>query len=582
MTRQYGLDKSTAEYVTFVDQDDELYGNDSIGTVIKNLKSTGINYLCTNYIEEAITTIGTIIEVKVDKTDGRETLHGVFLKREFLINNNVRFKPGFRVHDDFYLRRILQSIESPVFFDVTTYLWKYNEDSQVRVKRKYDYLVETFEEYFRATKETNSFMIENNRYDAFNIVSSIIGLFIILESNKFDAIDLQPLREKYEKELYEFIAECNEQIELVKSEIDGIFKSQMKLMVNSTPDLKVNETFFEFIQRLSKKYPEIKYKEMNNGRFLDFIIPYYNGDDKVIESLMNSIMSQKSISLMELGVIFVSDASPKDIPDYILTSKYPFIHIEYLKLESNKGQGLARQYGVDNSTAKYVTYVDQDDMLFGPDALSIVISNLKKFNPEMLYTDYIRYNPLTKERRIISYKDLSCLHGVFFERKKLVDKNIRFSDLFRMYEDTYYMIIAGNVLEAKYLNYPTYIWIERDTSQTTLLNDGKIMIVDHFKDYLLANIEAAKYLISNDYKNEEQLKNILYTLFCILKSNLFKDKDVFEYEKMLFNYYVELKKIYEFNDEQANIERAVNHIRKDHITEITENFDDFVTRMSEN
>ena len=580
MTRQYGLDRSDATYVTFWDQDDEFYESNSLGKIIKFLKKTDINYLCTDFIEEVITNIGTIELKQFDKSDGRETLHGVFIKREFLNSNNIKFAPGYRVHDDFYLKRIMSSIETPVYIKDVVYLWKYNESSQVRKKRKYNYLVDTFDEYFRVTKATNEFLLKNNRYNSINMVSSIMGLYIILDSNYFDLPELQEKKHNYEYEFLKYVIECNEVIESIKSEFDLIQDMQFNLMKNSNPDLVIKHNFKEYIDFLLELFPDLSYKNIKSNRFLDIIIPYYNANDKTIESLMNSILRQKNISLNEIGVIFVSDKSPNDIPNYVLDGKkYPIINIEYFKKDKNEGQGLTRQYGFDRSKAKYVTYLDQDDMLFGPDALSIVISKLKENSPEVLFTDYFWYKPNTGERRIITYKELLCLHGVFFEREKVIEKKLKFSDKFRMYEDTYYMIIANRVLDAKYINYPTYIWIANENSQTSTLNNGSIMIVDKFDDYFLANTEAIKFLYENGYKDDALAKDILYTLFGYLHSNLFEENDISNHEKKLYDYYLYLASKMEFKDEKENIDRTINNLKIDRIKEMNMSFDEYLDNM---
>lgn len=582
MTRQYGLDKSTAKYVTFVDQDDELYGNESLYKLIAILKIYDYNYVSTDYIEEIKNSNGEICQCRITKTNPREVLHGVFLKREFLIQNNIHFKPGYRVHDDFYIRRIIKTIESPAYSELVTYVWKFNESSQVRRKRKYAYMVETFDEFFRATKEANEFMIETKRFDSFNITSSILGLYIILESNLFAYDELKEKKINFEKELYELIVKSNEPIELIRNSFDAIYQSQLNVIKKMEPTIVVNENFFDFIDRMKDICPDYIYKRIEFNRFLDIIVPYYDISDKKIESLMNTIINQKNITLSEIGVIFVSDDSPTDISDSILHGRYPFLHIEYIKKSINEGQGLTRQYGLDRSTAKYVTFVDQDDMLYGPDALSKTIAALKKYEPELLYTDYYRYDPTTGQRRIITYLELSCLHGTFFLREKLVEKQIKFSDKFRMYEDTYYMIVAGRLLDSKYLNIPTYIWKVNEKSQTAILNnENSVMIVEKFDDYILSNVEAAKFLIDKDYIDEDLCKGVLFLLLSLLNSNLFEGTDTSNYEKKLYDYYLYLKNIFEFKNENERIAAAIDRVKKDYVKTIDFSFDKFIKDMEE-
>ena len=141
------------------------------------------------------------------------------------------------------------------------------------------------------------------------------------------------------------------------------------------------------------------------------------------------------------------------------------------------------------------------------------------------------------------------------------------------------MIIANKVFDAKYINYPTYIWIENDDSQTAILNKGSIMMVEKFDDYFLANTEAVKFLYDNGYNDDVLAKDILYTLFGFLHSNLFEGKDITKHEKQLYDYYLYLANKMEFKDEKANIDKVINHIKKDRIKEINMSFDEYLDNM---
>ena len=114
------------------------------------------------------------------------------------------------------------------------------------------------------------------------------------------------------------------------------------------------------------------------GNILDIIIPEYNCPEEHIKRLLNSINIQKNIDFKEIGIIIVNDSSKKKLRKGLFKN-YPKLNIKYYVKDKNEGQGLARQYGLDNSTAKYVTFIDQDDIfnIYDRTALAKTIDCLK-------------------------------------------------------------------------------------------------------------------------------------------------------------------------------------------------------------
>ena len=510
MTRQYGLDKSTAQYVTFVDQDDELYGNDSLAVVINSLKANHQPYIVTQYIEEVLNVNNDVVQLVHDTLDGKEVLHGVFINRQFLIDNNVRFVPGIRYHDDSYFRRVLIFLCPVNFIYVLTYNWKWNETSIVRRKREHSYLVETFEDYFSALLNACRFAKQRNIPQGEYIVNAILGIFIVLNSKNFAKDELKELKEKYEKMLFEFIVEFNYEVELARSKYDILYKDEYKMVQYESA---TNDTLYDFIERMQVAYPEIKYNSLDIERKLDIIIPYYSNEnsDSMIRRLLTSINNQMSINKFDLGVIFVSDNSPVEITKNIF-NEFPMLNISYYVKDKNEGQGLARQYGLERSKAKYVTFVDQDDILYGPYSISKVLDSLDKQKTDMLYTDFFRYDPSNGNRIIMNYENLQCLHGLFLDRKKLIDGGYKFNEKIRMYEDTYFLLITSRTLNPTYLNVPTYVWFINPNSQSALGNIDGQMIQKRFPEFFIANVDAIDFIKNKGFDVSQLSKEIFYYL----------------------------------------------------------------------
>ena len=197
MTRQYGLDRSDASYVTFVDQDDEIYGDNTLSEIINNLKTNAYELLITSYIEELFKD-GKLVNYIHECRTAQEALHGVFIKRQAMIDNDIKFIPGIRYHDDFYMKRSLTTVLKYHFSEIITYKWKYNESSIVRTNREHKYEIETFDDIFKAVEKRIKFYKDRAISSEDNVICTILLPFILLESEEFLDEKLIEKKEKYE------------------------------------------------------------------------------------------------------------------------------------------------------------------------------------------------------------------------------------------------------------------------------------------------------------------------------------------------------------------------------------------------
>ncbi|MCR5349584.1 MAG: glycosyltransferase family 2 protein [Acholeplasmatales bacterium] len=204
--------------------------------------------------------------------------------------------------------------------------------------------------------------------------------------------------------------------------------------------------------------------------FLDIIIPEYNCPQEYMIRLLNSINRQKNIDFKEVGIIIVNDCSKIKYKKSWFKQRYPKLNINYLIKDINEGQGLTRQYGCDNSDAEYITYIDQDDELYGDSSLFNVFSLLKERKKVFAITSI--YEEVYFENKLY-YKEHSCfnfksLHGLFIKREYLKEINLRFHKDLRQYEDIYYTSCLFYVTsDFDYFNFVSYVWKYNEKSLVT-------------------------------------------------------------------------------------------------------------------
>lgn len=131
------------------------------------------------------------------------------------------------------------------------------------------------------------------------------------------------------------------------------------------------------------------------NRKVSIITPVYNSE-KYLEETILSVIRQ---TYKDWELLLIDDDSTDHSAEII--DKYSTIdkRIKYIKLDVNSGAAVARNKGLENSTGRYIAYLDADDIWL-PVKLERQISFLEANNIQFSCCDYekINYNgtPLNK------------------------------------------------------------------------------------------------------------------------------------------------------------------------------------------
>lgn len=313
---------------------------------------------------------------------------------------------------------------------------------------------------------------------------------------------------------------------------------------------------------------------------IDVIIPAYNAHSFILNALL-SITSQTINNL--LNVYIINDYSEHDYSKEISRFK-DYLNIKELKTPKNIGPGGARQYGVDNSSGKYIVFIDADDVF--NDAYSIEklyncidINNLNaltsNFNKETI-NDFRAY-----------YYNEAWLHGKIYRRSFLEKHNIKFNNS-RENEDTGFNTLISLIEENgfAYIDEFTYIWRHNENSITR--KDNHQYRYTGIKGYIYnfhwACIEAEK----RNCSPKKIAEKTICAMLCIY-NNYIKYKSIDEEnDNMILKEAKKLKKIYTnyikylTKEEKNEIERSIiaGIIQESEIINLLNSkvtFDDFLT-----
>lgn len=136
-TRNACLDKATADYVMFCDADDMFFNMCGLYIVFREFDNGGFDALTSTFVEETkdpLTKQPIYINHQIDST----FVHGKFFRRQFLVDENIRWNPKLTIHEDSFFNCLAQKCAKEHKFCPTAfYLWKWRDDSVCRHDPKY-------------------------------------------------------------------------------------------------------------------------------------------------------------------------------------------------------------------------------------------------------------------------------------------------------------------------------------------------------------------------------------------------------------------------------------------------------------
>lgn len=136
-TRNACLDKATADYVMFCDADDMFYNACGMYILFREMEDAGFDSLVSAFTEE--TRHPETKEIVYINHDLDTTfVHGKVHRRQFLLDNKIRWNDNLTIHEDSYFNCLCQKLAKECKYCQTPfYLWKWRDDSVCRHDPKY-------------------------------------------------------------------------------------------------------------------------------------------------------------------------------------------------------------------------------------------------------------------------------------------------------------------------------------------------------------------------------------------------------------------------------------------------------------
>ena len=148
--RNAGLDASTADWVMFCDFDDCFSSIFALHMIFCAMNEDKYDTLWSAFTEETKDNNGKMVLVAHEHD--YVFIHGKAHRRQYLLENNLRFHPKLTIHEDVFFTMMTQKICKPeriAGIKTPIYCWRWNGKSVVRKDNAEDYVLDTYDHLIR-------------------------------------------------------------------------------------------------------------------------------------------------------------------------------------------------------------------------------------------------------------------------------------------------------------------------------------------------------------------------------------------------------------------------------------------------
>lgn len=266
--RQYGIDHTKEDFITFIDSDDTFYEACSLSMLSKVMKDTSTKFVISPFIQ-----IGKEIGQQAPVNANLVWLFGHMYRRSFLKEHNIRFTPtganedvGFNTQCNLIAQHEM-GVEGGKVLPVPTYEWHYNEVSITRKgNNNYEYGICTpgyiynlHHAYDTAQREGVS--LKEIAPSALETAFSCFIYYNVAVAKQMPESTIKVIEDLSRDFFYDYYKQVKPYIS--EEEYNNIYSSAMTSKATHTQGVIFKTTLDDFINLMfSKEKPDLNYNEL--------------------------------------------------------------------------------------------------------------------------------------------------------------------------------------------------------------------------------------------------------------------------------------------------------------------------------
>ena len=205
-TRQRALDESKADYVCFCDADDMFFNACGFWIIFREMQ-IGFDSLTSVFLEESKLP-NSNDHIFINREQDSTFVHGKVHRRQYLVDQNIRWNPALTIHEDSYFNIQCQRLSQNVKYCPTAfYLWKWRDESVCRHDPKY--ILKTYNNMLESNTALVHQFLSRNRYQEaqFFATSMVYDAYFTMNKDEWINQENKEYRDKTEKRFAQYYKE---------------------------------------------------------------------------------------------------------------------------------------------------------------------------------------------------------------------------------------------------------------------------------------------------------------------------------------------------------------------------------------
>lgn len=254
--RNAGMDASTADWIMFCDFDDCYSSVFALYLIKCAMNEDKYDTLWSSFTEETIDEQGRLCLVSHEHD--YVFIHGKAHRRQFLVDNNIRFHEKLTIHEDVFFNMLAQrvaekdriaSIKTPI------YCWRWNPNSVVRRDNSDDYILLTYDHLIRQRIAMTEEYLKRKMNDMamLTVIKTVVDAYYDSQQGLWHTDEKKELVRKAENWFAAYLKRYAElYCKADPKQIAGMVKSCRDNSLKKGTFLLEYETLQQFIERIVK------------------------------------------------------------------------------------------------------------------------------------------------------------------------------------------------------------------------------------------------------------------------------------------------------------------------------------------
>lgn len=252
-TRNAALDRATADYVMFCDADDMFFNACGLYIIFREMNGEGFDGMVSVFVEESrdADRKPVYINHEIDST----FVHGKVYRRQYLVDNNIRWNPALTIHEDSYFNCLAQKLTDNMKFCPTPfYLWKWRDDSVCRHDPKY--ILKTYNNMLDSNTALVTELLNRLRVDdaQYYITAMIYDAYFTMNKDEWINQENVAYREATERRFKEYYLQFKDHFEMIPQNVKAQIIMGVKNRMFQEGLLMESITFEDWIKHVMQNY----------------------------------------------------------------------------------------------------------------------------------------------------------------------------------------------------------------------------------------------------------------------------------------------------------------------------------------